>query len=217
MFVQIGILRLFWAFVDSFSIYVTHNLIVQFSAAPRISSLVCCVTAHLGTSGLVRSVSTCKSCSNVSVRRPTVVSVFYASAFDSDWRLENLDIVLPLDDKSWNPIVRLTIRITKQSMATVTDTTKEAWTAAQKLSPSLVANVADGVPISTDTVSNQSIVTSFGSLLRKVGILVKVGNKVAKVCPLLSSTSSHCPKIVEDPPLCQLCLEGAFHGTELWR
>ena len=58
-----------------------------------------------------------------------------------------------------------------------------ARTAAQKLSSPHIVDVADGDINLTGTVSNQmSLVTSLGSLLGKVEILVKVGDEVAKVC-----------------------------------
>jgi hypothetical protein len=60
---------------------------------------------------------------------------------------------------------------------------EHARTAAQKLSSPPFVNVADGVTNHADTISNQmSLVTSLSSLLDKVGILVKIGDEVAKVC-----------------------------------
>jgi hypothetical protein len=60
---------------------------------------------------------------------------------------------------------------------------EHARMAAQKLSSLPVVNVADGVTNHTNTISNQmSLVTSLSSLLDKVGILVKIGDEVAKVC-----------------------------------
>jgi hypothetical protein len=52
--------------------------------------------------------------------------------------------------------------------------------------PLVVTTVANAVTDLTDTASNQqNLVTSFGSLLDKVGILLTVGDEVAKVCLLL--------------------------------
>jgi hypothetical protein len=63
------------------------------------------------------------------------------------------------------------------------DNVEHARTAAQKLSSPPIVNVADGVTNLAGTVSNQmSLVTSLGSLLGKVEILVKIGDEVAKVC-----------------------------------
>ena len=67
-------------------------------------------------------------------------------------------------------------------MSAVAGTAMErAQTVAQKLSQPLVAN-ADNV------VSNQqNLITSFNALMKKLGVLVKVGDEVAKVY------SSHLP------------------------
>ncbi|KIM76026.1 hypothetical protein PILCRDRAFT_13068 [Piloderma croceum F 1598] len=59
--------------------------------------------------------------------------------------------------------------------------------AAQKLSSLPVVNVADGVTNHTNTILNQmSLVTSLSSLLDKVGILVKIGDEVAKIHPYVN-------------------------------
>ena len=73
-------------------------------------------------------------------------------------------------------------------MSDVTTTIERARTAAETLLSPLIANKADSV---AKTVSDQmNLVTSFGSLLGKVEILVKVGDEVAKVCPVLSLSPS---------------------------
>jgi hypothetical protein len=74
-------------------------------------------------------------------------------------------------------------------MSTVaSDALKEAQMEAQKLSPP-VANVSDAVTNAVDAISNhQELITSF---MKKLGILVKVGDEVAKVCTSLSSALLH--------------------------
>jgi hypothetical protein len=76
-------------------------------------------------------------------------------------------------------------------MSDVATTIERARTAAETLLSPLIANKADGVADLAKTVSDQmNLVTSFGSLLGKVEILVKVGDEVAKVCPVLSLSPS---------------------------
>jgi hypothetical protein len=69
----------------------------------------------------------------------------------------------------------------------------------------------------TNTASSQQcLVTSFSSLLEKIEILVKVGDEVAKVCPLLYSSLLYRSEILEDPSLCQFCVAsslGWIQGT----
>jgi hypothetical protein len=63
------------------------------------------------------------------------------------------------------------------------DNVEHSRMATQKLSSPPIVNVTDGVTNLAGTASNQmSLVTSFGSLLSKVEILVKIGDEVAKVC-----------------------------------
>jgi hypothetical protein len=102
-----------------------------------------------------------------------------------DLHLNNLDVVLSLTDERGNPSAgRLTIRIEHQSMSDVAGNNVEhARMAAQKLSPPPIVNAVDGDTILAGIVSNQmGLVTSLGSLLGKVEILVKIGDEVAKVC-----------------------------------
>jgi hypothetical protein len=100
-------------------------------------------------------------------------------------------------------------------MSAVATTIEQARMAAKTLSPPPIDNVADDVTNLAKTVSSQmNVVTPFGSLLGKVEILVKVGDEVAKVCPVLSSSSSQCPKTVADPSLCQFCVASTLRGAE---
>jgi hypothetical protein len=79
---------------------------------------------------------------------------------------------------------RLAIRVVERSGSIVADVVEQARSAEQSLSPPLIARITDAATSHFNTVSNQAdLVTSFGSLLDKVGILVKLGDEVAKVCP----------------------------------
>jgi hypothetical protein len=60
---------------------------------------------------------------------------------------------------------------------------EHAQGSAQILSQPLVANITDTLTNVSNTLSNQQdLITSFDSLMKKLGILVKVGDEVAKVC-----------------------------------
>ena len=60
---------------------------------------------------------------------------------------------------------------------------EHARTAAQKLSSPPIVNAVDGDTNFAGIISNQmGLVTSLGSLLGKVEILVKIGDEIAKVC-----------------------------------
>jgi hypothetical protein len=62
------------------------------------------------------------------------------------------------------------------------DNVEYARAAAQKLTSPPIVNAVDGVTNLAGTVSNQmGLVTSLGSLLSMVEILVKIGDEVAKV------------------------------------
>jgi hypothetical protein len=53
------------------------------------------------------------------------------------------------------------------------------------LQPLVVNTISNSVTGFTNTASNQQdLITSFSSLLDKVGILLTVGDEVTKVCPL---------------------------------
>jgi len=92
-----------------------------------------------------------------------------------------------LTDKKGNPSTgRLTIRITQQSTSVVAGTAvKQALLSGTNHPQPLAINMSNAVTDLTDAASNQQkLVTSFGFLLDKVGILLTVGDEVAKVCPL---------------------------------
>ena len=62
------------------------------------------------------------------------------------------------------------------------DAVEQAQTSAQGLAPPLVTNVSDVVTNISDTWTNQqNLVALFDSLVQKLGVLVKVGDEVAKV------------------------------------
>jgi hypothetical protein len=88
------------------------------------------------------------------------------------------------DERGHPGASRLTIRIAHQSRFDVVgDSVEHARTAAQKLSSPPIVNAVDGDTNLAGIVSNQmGLVTSLGSLLGKVEILVKIGDEVAKVC-----------------------------------
>jgi hypothetical protein len=90
-----------------------------------------------------------------------------------------------LADERGNPSTgQLTIRIAQKSLSDLAgDNVEDTQFAASKLSSPPVVKVADDVTNIAGTVSNQmGLVTSLGSLLGKVEILVKIGDEVAKVC-----------------------------------
>jgi hypothetical protein len=69
-------------------------------------------------------------------------------------------------------------------------------------------------PILTNTVTNQkAFVTSLSSVVEKLGILVKVGDEIAKVCPPLCSHVCTA-KIIADPSICQFCMASALRGIK---
>jgi hypothetical protein len=144
--------------------------------------------------------------------------ILIVKGFYYNWRISKIDVILTLTDKRGNPSnCRLTIRITQQSTSAVVGTAVEqALVSAKSLTRLHIINaVPDAVASLTDTASNQqSLVTSFGSLLDKVRILLMAGDEVAKVFSLLYSSLWHSPKIIEDTSLCQLCLASTLCRTQ---
>jgi hypothetical protein len=131
-------------------------------------------------------------------------SLFLLKKPFTDRGLGTSDIVLSLTDERGRPIGgRLTVRVVAvQSMSAAASATAQARAAEQKLSPPLVVNASEAVTSVTNTVSTQmDLVTSMGSLLAKVDVLVKLGDEVAKVCSQLS-LYLYCPEPATDPSLC---------------
>jgi hypothetical protein len=144
--------------------------------------------------------------------------LLFVKSFYYDWRINNIVVILSLTDKKGNPSTgRLTIRITQQSTSVVAGTAVEQalLSGTNHPQPPAINTMSNAVTDLTDTASNQQkLVTSFGSLLDKVGILVTVGDEVAKVCPLPYSSWSHRPKIFEDTSLCQFCVASTLCRTQ---
>ena len=88
------------------------------------------------------------------------------------------------DDRGNPGSARLSIRVTQDSTSAVAGTAVEqAQMAAQKLSQPLIPNVSGAVTNTANAVSNQqNLITLFDALMKKLGVLVKVGDEVAKVC-----------------------------------
>jgi len=64
---------------------------------------------------------------------------------------------------------------------------EQVQTAAQKLSQPVVSNLSDAVTNATNAISNQqNLIISFDALMKKLGVLVKVGDEVAKIHPCVS-------------------------------
>jgi hypothetical protein len=62
------------------------------------------------------------------------------------------------------------------------DAVEQAQTSAQGLALPLATDVSDTVTNISNTQTNQrDLITSFDALMKKLGVLVKVGDEVAKV------------------------------------
>jgi hypothetical protein len=62
------------------------------------------------------------------------------------------------------------------------DAVEQAQTSAQGLALLLATDVSDAVTNTSNTQTNQrDLITSFDALMQKLGVLVKVGDEVAKV------------------------------------
>jgi hypothetical protein len=99
---------------------------------------------------------------------------------------------------------------------------EQVQTAAQKLSQPVVSNLSDAVTNATNAISNQqNLIISFDALMKKLGVLVKVGDEVAKVCFSVSSPLSHglsssfFQNKKKDPSLCQFSVADAFCRNEV--
>jgi hypothetical protein len=94
-------------------------------------------------------------------------------------------VVLSLVDKKGSPIpARLSVRVMQDSTSAVAGSAVEqAQASAQKLSRPLVVNASDALTNISNTVSNQqNIVTTFDALMKKLEVVVKIGDEVARVC-----------------------------------
>ena len=95
-----------------------------------------------------------------------------------------LDVVLSLVDEKGDPSAgQLSIRIMQESASVVAGhAVEQAQTSAQGLVQPLVTNVADTVTNISDAWKNQqNLITSFSALMQKLGVLVEIGDAVAKV------------------------------------
>lgn len=121
-------------------------------------------------------------------------------------------------DKGNPSPARLSVRVTQESTSAVAgDGVEQAQTSSQRLSQPLVANVSDAVTNAPSAVSNQqNLIASLDALMKKLGVLVKVGDEVARVCSLVSSLFLHnlSRSFFLDPSLCQFSVEGAFRRNE---
>jgi hypothetical protein len=98
--------------------------------------------------------------------------------------LVDLDVVLSLIDKEGNPIAgQLSIRVTQDLTAAIAgDAVEEAQARTRNMTQPPVADAANALTAISDTVSNQqNPITSFDALVNKLGVLVKIGDEVAKV------------------------------------
>jgi hypothetical protein len=89
---------------------------------------------------------------------------------------------------------RLSVRVTHDSTSAVAgNAVGRAHVSVQKLiGPVVVATVSNAATNISNTVSNQqNLITSFESLMKKVGVLVKIGDDVAKVCSSVSNPWLH--------------------------
>ena len=95
-----------------------------------------------------------------------------------------LDVVLSLVDEKEDPGAgQLSIRVMQESASVVAGhAIEQAQTSAQGLVQPLVTNVADAVTNISDAWTNQqNLITSFSALMQKLGVLVEIGDAVAKV------------------------------------
>jgi hypothetical protein len=108
--------------------------------------------------------------------------------------LVDLDVVLSLIDEEGNPSAgQLSIRVTQDSTAAIAgDAVEEAQARTRSMTQPPVADAAKALTAISDTVSNQqNLITSFDALVNKLGVLVKIGDEVAKVWFSIPSRSMH--------------------------
>jgi hypothetical protein len=118
-------------------------------------------------------------------------------------------VVLSLVDKEGNPsAARLHVRVTQDSMFAVANDVMEQAQSSKFPQP-LDSHVFDALS------DQQSLVTSFGTVLELIKPLVKIGDEVAKVCSLVFSIGrSELIFFSKDPSLCQFSVDGAFRRNE---
>ena len=88
-------------------------------------------------------------------------------------------MVLSLVDKKGNPTAaRLYLRVTQDSMSAVADDVMEQAQSTKFPQP-LDSHVLDAMS------DQQTLVTSFGSVLNLIKPLVRIGDEIAKVCSLV--------------------------------
>ena len=98
--------------------------------------------------------------------------------------LVGLDVVLSLVDKAGNPNAsQLSIRITQDLTPVIAGcAVEQAHAMAHGLTQPFVVDAANALATISDTVSNQqNLITTFDGLMNKLGILVRIGDEVAKV------------------------------------
>ena len=93
-----------------------------------------------------------------------------------------------MDKKGKSSPARLSVQVTQHLTSAVAGKAmKEAQMSVHKLSQPFVSNVSNAFTNISDTVSNQqNLVASFTALMQKLQLLVKIGDKVAKVCSSVS-------------------------------
>jgi hypothetical protein len=99
------------------------------------------------------------------------------------------DVILPLVDNNGNPSAgQLAVQVIESSARSVIEREMEqARKSDQRLSSPQVVKVTDAVTIVKDAVSDQEdLVTSFGSLVDKMAIVVKVGEEVPQILPYVN-------------------------------
>jgi hypothetical protein len=118
-------------------------------------------------------------------------------------------VVLSLVDKEGNPsAARLYVRVTQDSMSAVADDAMEQAQSAKFPQP-LDSHVFDALS------DQQSLVTSFGAVLKLIKPLVKIGDEIAKVCSLVFLYwTIRINDFSKDPSLCQFSVDGALRRNE---
>ena len=88
---------------------------------------------------------------------------------------------------------RLAVLLTQDTtFAAAGDAVEQARASARKLIGPVVATVSNAATNISNTVSSQqSLITPFEALMKKIGVLVKIGDEVAKVCSLVPSPLLH--------------------------